>query len=420
VFSEQKLRLVRIAFALALFLAVPSGPAQGAELSTQLSSAESQIGSARAEIASAEAKLAAARDDLTAASRRAEPALEAARLARADERELRLSLADRQQRAKAQIQELKTAHSQEVDDRDQEVASGIGIGLAAAVAAGIALAWNRFRTSGAVAFLCRIDLSRALGLCLGGGFLLLVVGAALSDAEGAAGALGTLLLCLGLILPTAFLLGRHSVQIQRGRSKPVLNRDRLPGWVSRGVAALLLLLALGGLGSSIFAEEPAAFSPSAQLQADSTALEQGPDAERLEEAAAEAETAREAAQQPIARRQAARTGLREAARELRRAKNLLVRAEADQRRFSRQLAVLVAREEREAAKAAARAEREAEEVAEEAVEEESFSSGCDPNYSGCVPAYPPDVDCTEVGETVTVLGADPHGLDADGDLAGCE
>jgi hypothetical protein len=50
----------------------------------------------------------------------------------------------------------------------------------------------------------------------------------------------------------------------------------------------------------------------------------------------------------------------------------------------------------------------------------STSAGCDPNYSGCVPPYPPDVDCADVGETVTVLGSDPHGLDADGDGSGCE
>lgn len=46
--------------------------------------------------------------------------------------------------------------------------------------------------------------------------------------------------------------------------------------------------------------------------------------------------------------------------------------------------------------------------------------GCDPNYSGCVPTYPPDVDCDDVGQTVDVYGSDPHGLDADSDGSGCE
>lgn len=48
------------------------------------------------------------------------------------------------------------------------------------------------------------------------------------------------------------------------------------------------------------------------------------------------------------------------------------------------------------------------------------SAGCDRNYSGCVPAYPPDVDCAAVGGPVTVTGADVHGLDSDGDGAGCD
>lgn len=46
---------------------------------------------------------------------------------------------------------------------------------------------------------------------------------------------------------------------------------------------------------------------------------------------------------------------------------------------------------------------------------------CDPNYSGaCVPVYPPDVDCADVGVQVTVIGQDVHNLDADGDGIGCE
>lgn len=55
---------------------------------------------------------------------------------------------------------------------------------------------------------------------------------------------------------------------------------------------------------------------------------------------------------------------------------------------------------------------------EEPVEESS--SECDPNYSGCVPPYPPDIDCDEISGSVAVYGSDPHGLDADGDGSGCE
>lgn len=52
--------------------------------------------------------------------------------------------------------------------------------------------------------------------------------------------------------------------------------------------------------------------------------------------------------------------------------------------------------------------------------------GCDPGYAGgCVPPYPPDLDCADVKgrgipTPVRVLGSDPHRLDGDGDGLGCE
>jgi micrococcal nuclease len=52
-------------------------------------------------------------------------------------------------------------------------------------------------------------------------------------------------------------------------------------------------------------------------------------------------------------------------------------------------------------------------------------SGCDPNYAGgCVPPYPPDVDCSDIRALgiapVKVIGSDPHRLDGDHDGWGCE
>lgn len=46
--------------------------------------------------------------------------------------------------------------------------------------------------------------------------------------------------------------------------------------------------------------------------------------------------------------------------------------------------------------------------------------GCDPNYTPCIPAYPPDVNCGDIGITVQVIGGDPHGLDRDNDGVACE
>lgn len=50
---------------------------------------------------------------------------------------------------------------------------------------------------------------------------------------------------------------------------------------------------------------------------------------------------------------------------------------------------------------------------------------CDPNYAGgCVPPYPPDLDCADIRALgiapVRVIGSDPHRLDGDGDGFGCE
>lgn len=53
------------------------------------------------------------------------------------------------------------------------------------------------------------------------------------------------------------------------------------------------------------------------------------------------------------------------------------------------------------------------------------SGKCDPNYAGgCVPPYPPDVDCADIRALgiapVRVIGTDVHRLDGDGDGYGCE
>lgn len=75
------------------------------------------------------------------------------------------------------------------------------------------------------------------------------------------------------------------------------------------------------------------------------------------------------------------------------------------------------RERRRREEARERREREAPPPPEE---EPEPASDCDPNYSGCVPPYPPDVNCPEVDGPVTVIGDDPHGLDRDGDKQACE
>jgi hypothetical protein len=48
------------------------------------------------------------------------------------------------------------------------------------------------------------------------------------------------------------------------------------------------------------------------------------------------------------------------------------------------------------------------------------ATNCDPNYTGCVPLVPYDLDCADIARSVEVIGDDVHGFDGDGDGYGCE
>ncbi len=48
-------------------------------------------------------------------------------------------------------------------------------------------------------------------------------------------------------------------------------------------------------------------------------------------------------------------------------------------------------------------------------------TSCDPNYNPCVPNVSYDLDCGDIGFSVTVIGDDVHGFDGnDNDGLGCE
>lgn len=47
-------------------------------------------------------------------------------------------------------------------------------------------------------------------------------------------------------------------------------------------------------------------------------------------------------------------------------------------------------------------------------------ANCDPNYTPCIPVFPPDINCGDLDVSVRVIGTDVHGLDRDGDGVGCE
>lgn len=412
--GSRSLAVLAAALGLSLSLAlVLSVGSVSADPASDLSEAESRVASAEADVSAAQRQLDRASASYDSAAKRAKQPAEAAQSAQAEVREIRTELAMEQRDARAEIAGLEEARSEEEEERDEAVSLGIGIALASLVAVAIALSWGWFRSSPLVAALVKMQLAQAVAVCAGGGFLLLVVGAALAGA-GVAGAIGTALFLLAFILPTALLLGRHSIEVERDQAKPQLGRKRMPEWVPRTAAGLFLLLLVTGLGISLFADEPEAASPSADLRREAEALERGPGAARLSTAKAAAARTRERAANPLAQRASARADLRGAKRGLRGAKADLAAAEGDERRSARRLASAREAGEREAQE---EAEREAEE-AEEFDEDES--AGCEPGYSPCVPSYPPDVDCAEVAGSVTVTGSDPHGLDADGDGVGCE
>lgn len=317
------------AFGLALLaaglclLAIGAPVAAAAGLATRLASAEATVYQDESERPALRAGIAVAEDNYRAAAHRAAPPVRSLHQAEAQARHLHGELAAREQKARADITRLEERHQAEVDDHDEEVRSGVGFGFAALVAGLIALAWGWFRAAAAVAALTRIDRGQAIGICVGGGLLLLIVGAVLGSSNGATGALGSFLFCLGLILPTAFLLARHSAEIQRGREKPLLRRERLPQWASQATAGLMFVLFLAGAGSAAFATGASSAPIIPRLEGEAEAVREGRGAGELQAAEMQRTQAKQRAAAPLAARAKARRELASARRELRHAQQRL-------------------------------------------------------------------------------------------------
>jgi hypothetical protein len=407
--------VVLLAIALTLVLA---GAASAQDLSAGLSEAESRAEVTAVEVEELEGGVIPAEAKFEASSKRATPAEATADAA--GQRVAGIENAQRSRRfaAVAEISRIESANHNAAEKHDDKVRSGLGFGLAALIMAGIALAWGWFRASAAIAGLTRITLSRAIGLCVGGGLLAVIVGAAIGNADGLVGVLGTALSGLGFILPIALLLARHSIEVQRGHSKPVLRRARLPRWVAQSVCGVMGALFLIGVGAAIFAGEAESKLVSSQLRL--RASEQAPNMPALAGAEQQATKLDKRAASLLAVTHGDRLELRATKRRLGRAESRLASAASEAHAFTRRLVALSAREEREAA-------AEEREFAVLAEEEEPTAEECDPNYSGCLDPYASDYDCEGgsgngpdyTGE-VEVLGVDHYGLDADGDGIGCE
>jgi len=389
--------------------------------------------SPEAGLAEAEARAAAAESDaakLEPVARLSEAKLESAREQAAPVRLKAEQAADRvtateaflrrtHLHAAATVRKVEKERVDAAKDHDEEVASAVGFAVAALVLAFIAAAWGWFRASAPVAYLARIQLGQTIGLCVGGGFVTVFVGAALGSADGALETLGVAILSLGLLLPVALLLGRHSAEVQRERAKPVLGRERLPVRATQTIALLFALLFFIGLGSALFADETKSGEITAKTR--ELAEDREPSSRALIDAEDEATKLERKVAPLLAAVRRRRADLDAIERRLGQAKSRLSDAEEDARGFARQLLVIERREVREHEQEEREAREEAEAIEEEAAEE------CNPNYSGCLDPYASDYDCANgSGDgplytgTVEVIGYDEYGLDDDGDGIGCD
>lgn len=386
--------------------------ARARDLSVALSEAESRVESAQLAVSELETAVRPVEKRLEASSGRATPARNAARTANRQVEEIESQLRADRLAAVDEVSRIEEEKRSASDEHDEKVQSGLGLALAALIVAIVALGWGWFRASALVALLARIPLGQAIGLCVGGGLLVAIVGTAMVGAGGIAGTIGAALAFLGIALAVALLLARHSAEVQRQRSKPLLGRERLPRWVTQAAAGAAFVFCLLGLGTAVFAGEAKSDEVSAELRRE--AADTSPSTPTLVKAQREAAKLGRRASSLGAIADADRRDLRSARRKLGRAEARLADAEGDVRSFSRRLAVLSEREEREAL------EREEE-------EEELAAEECDSNYSGCLDPNAVDYDC-EGGSgdgplytgTVEVLGVDHYGLDRDGDGIGCD
>jgi len=397
--------------------------ASAQDLNIALSEAGSRAESAALEISELEAIVPSVERRLEKSSQRAAPVKVAAH--GADQRVKNIKSEQRAARlaALANMTRLENEKGDAAEKHDEKVRTGLGFGLAALITAGIALAWSWFRASALVAWLTRLSLSQAIGFCVGGGLLMAIIGAAMSNASGIVGVLGVALFALGFLLANALVLARHSAEVQRGRSKPVLRHERLPRQVTQVTAGLLAALCLIGLGTAVFAGEAKSSEASAALRREAGAKDVRTPA--LARAERRAVNLGRQTSSLLSVAHADRGALRVAQRKLGHAETRLASAESETATFARHLAALSAREEREAQAEARRAEMQAE---KETVEtEEVKAEECDPNYSGCLDPNASDYDCAGgSGDgplytgTVEVLGVDHYGLDDDGDGIGCD
>lgn len=422
-----------------LLLLVSTASARDYE--AEIVEAQSRAATASAEVADLRISVTPDRSRLAAAEKRATPTRRRARTTAAQVTAAKRGLRARRLRAARTAAQIRDEQKKASEKHDQKVHSDLGLALAALVMAAIALAWSWFRASAAVAYLTRNPLKK-VAVAAGGIWLIaLIVGSSMVQGGGLLAVIGGLVMGLSFGLPVAFLLARHSAEIQRGRAKAIFRRERLSPTVTRIIAgvfgAVFLVAAILGLTTG----EAHSRSVGEQLRGQmKLASMSSPQIKSGEMRAVALRKELAPLQKAVAER---RLRLHTAQRKLHRAQVHLVDAKSDEKHWSHALAAAQAEEQRQLEREEARAQRQQETEEREyehalereeretqhQMEEEESAEACDPNYVGaCLHEGIGDYDCAGgsgngpnyVEGPIEVVGVDEFGLDSDGDGIACE
>ncbi|MBW8059285.1 MAG: hypothetical protein FVQ78_02930 [Solirubrobacterales bacterium] len=370
----------------------------------KLAQAEADFDAANARVAELEGQLAGLEETVSAAERQATRLTAIADDAEAKAEDLADAMSARRGEAAATVRDAEAEHRQEVDDwrtqRGWALAGAVFLFLLALASAlwPTLIAWppltrvleqSRWRPATAVVLAVLVGLAMLAGSSTG----VVLVGGALVGASVAA----------GIVLLLAGRARSREVAGERpsGQSPEALRRARIGFGALAGVGAAVLLVlavALEKPAAPALPEETLALASAGDPLDNPT-----PELRALQDAAdlrrGRADAAADRRTESLDRMSAVEDRLRDAR----------AAARGAQRRVDRWIAAL----------------SEPDPGSEppppsEPPDGSPSSDECDPNYSGCVPPYPPDLDCADIGGPVEVYGSDPHGLDADGDGVGCE
>lgn len=398
-------RVPGIGIAAVLCLLCPATVFAGAEEEANLAQAQAQLDAASARVAEFEGSRDALREQAGNARRRADELVASARDAEVEAERLADAVAAERRRAAAAVRDGEDGHLEELGDwrlqRAWALAGAVfllclalGSALWSQIVAWPGLAWVRRRSPWLRVAIVGAAALVGLGLIGASSTVVALIGGALVGASAS-----------GLLF--AFAIRPHDVgedgQAPQGKSPGALQRGRIGLGVTASVGAVALLMvaiALQKPDAPVFPERTLVLAAAG---------------DPLENPTSELRTLLDVAERKRAVASAASTRLSDAMRKVRRLNYRLSGARSTVNRSQRRV-------DRWAA-AVAKPDPVPEPLFEPEPEPTSpppATGACDPNYSGCVPPYPPDVDCADVGGSVDVFGSDPHGLDADGDGIGCE